>query len=106
MARRLAAMIWAKLDPHVDLGFLPDLVSEDDPRPAKAQLADKYRYGGGWRPTPGFTVRDGYVLKFPDDPPMAPRAMTTLRDEVIVLYDYAFLGVFQPDGSFEVSRCD
>lgn len=99
-------MIWVKLDTHVDLGFLPGLISEDDPRSVKAQLEDKYRYGGGWDPTPGFTVQDGYVLKFPGDPPMTPLAMTALRNEVVVLYDYSFLGVFQPDGSFEVSRVD
>jgi hypothetical protein len=99
-------MIWLALAPDVDLGFLPDLISQDDPRPVKEQLEDKYRHGGGWRPTPGFTVQDGYVLKFPDDPPMKPLAMTSLRGEVIVFYDYSFLGVFQPDGSFEVARVD
>jgi hypothetical protein len=99
-------MIWVTLDPRVDLGFLPSLISEDDPRPVAAQLDDKYRHGGGWDPVPGFTVRDGYVLKYPDDPPMAPLAMTSLRQEVIVFYPYSFLGVFQSDGSFEVSRVD
>jgi hypothetical protein len=99
-------MIWLTLSQPVDLGFLPGLISEDDPRSVSAQLDDKYRHGGGWRPMPGFTVRDGFVLKYPGDPPMKPLAMTSLRKEIIVFYPYAFLGVFQPDGSFEVSRVD
>lgn len=99
-------MIWVTLARHVDLGLLPGLISEDDPRPVREQLNDAYRHGGGWDPMAGFTVRDGYVLKYPDDPPMKPLAMTSLRQEVVVFYPYSFLGVFQPDGSFEVSRVD
>jgi hypothetical protein len=98
-------VIWTCLKP-VDLGFLPGLIDEDDLRSVSAQLDDKYRHGGGWRPMPGFTIRDGFVLKYPGDPPMKPLAMTSLRKEVIVFYPYSFLGVFQPDGSFEVSRVD
>ena len=35
----------------------PGLIDEDDPRGVKEQLDAKYRYGGGWRPTPGLTLR-------------------------------------------------
>ena len=98
-------MIWTTVG-RVDLGFLPGLIDEDDPRGVKEQLADKYDYGGGWQPMPGFTLLPSFTLTYPGDPPMQPVAMTLLRGEKILLYQYSFLCVVQPDGSFEVSRVD
>jgi hypothetical protein len=99
-------VIWVRLDPHVDLGFLPELLDENDPRSVKEQLEDKYRYGGGWRPLDGFRLGENYALKYPNDPPMKPIASAKLRDELILLYPYSFLLVKQPDNSFEVARVD
>ena len=100
-------MIWLKHGFHVDLGFLPSLLSEDDPRGVKEQLDDKYRHGGGWRPMDGWTLEPKtFALKYPNDPPMRPLASAQLRHEQIFFYQYSFLCVVQPDGSFEVARVD
>jgi hypothetical protein len=99
-------MKWILVDPSVDLGFLPNLISEHDPRPVGQQLAETYAHGGGWNPQSGFRKTANYVLHYPGDPPMRPLAMTTLRDEMICFYPYSYLGVFKSDGSFEVSRVD
>ena len=99
-------MIWNKLDPGVDLGFLPELISDRDPRPAAKQLDETYAHGGGWDPLPGFKLGPNYSLKYPGDPPLRPLAMAKLRDEKLVFYHHSYLAVFQPDGSFEVSRVD
>jgi hypothetical protein len=100
-------MNWLVFKPDVDLGFLPGLIHEGDERPVAEQLNDRYRHGGGWQPMPGFTLNPGTLaLKYPEDPPMHPLAMSTLREEMLVFYDYAFLMILQGDGSFEVSRVD
>jgi hypothetical protein len=97
-------MNWIVFD-QCDLGFLPSLISEEDPRSVKDQLNDNYRHGGGWNPMDGWRL-DGQTLHFPGDPPMSPLAMTKCRDELILFYPYSFLCVIQPDKSFEVSRID
>ena len=98
-------MIWTTVG-RVDLGFLPDLIDEDDSRGVKEQLDDKYRHGGGWQPMPGFTLLPNRSLKYPGDPPFKPIAVSQLRNEVILFYPHDWLCVVQPDGSFEVSRVD
>jgi hypothetical protein len=104
---KVSALNWIALKPGVDLGFLPGLIHEGDVRPVAEQLNDRYRHGGGWRPTPGFTLNKATLaLKYPEDPSMHPLAMSTLRDETLVFYPPAFLMILQGDGSFEVSRVD
>ena len=53
----------------------------------------------------GFLL-DGNCLVYPGDPPLRPIGYTTLRDEVVVFYPYAFVMVKQPDGTFEAARMD
>ena len=55
---------------------------------------------------PGLTLKPDGSLTYPGDPPLKPIAMTQLRDEVILFYEYDWLCVIQPDGAFEVSRVD
>jgi hypothetical protein len=98
-------MIWVTLDSSVDLGFLPDIITDEDPRPVKDQVNDKYDYGGGWRPLPGFNW-NGRMLTYPGDPPMEPIAVARLRDELLFFYPGDWLLVAQKDGSFECSRMD
>jgi hypothetical protein len=98
---------WVVFKSDVNLGFLPGLIDEGDARPVAEQLNDRYRHGGGWQPMPGFKLNPGTLtLKYPEDPPMKPLAMSVLRDETLVFYPYAFLMILQPDGAFEVSRVD
>lgn len=89
------------------LGFLPSFFDAYDPRSAKEQIDDNYsRFSGGrWSPINGFQVfPDG--LLYPGDPKMPLLAEAKLRDEVLKFYDCSWLGIFQPDGTYEISRVD
>jgi hypothetical protein len=88
------------------LGFIPDFLSENDPRSAREQLDSNYPHGGGWRPQPGFAMLPNGDLSYPGDPPFAPLAETKLRNEIIRVYHYSYVAIIQPDGSFEVCRLD
>lgn len=102
-------MIWKLFNGcrEMDLGFLPMFMREEDPRPAREQIHDNYRHGGGWRSFTGFDYNPRTLeIVYPGDPPMLPLATTKLRDETIIFYPHAWLLVLQPDGTFEVSRVD
>ena len=94
-----------KMTPEM-LGLIPYFLSEDDPRPAREQFDENYHHGGGFHPIPRFELLPNGDLKYPGDPPLSPLAEVRLRDEVIRVYDYAWVCVVQPDGSFEVARID
>ena len=101
-------MIWTLIHPkmtHEALGFLPGMLSETDPRPAREQLDANYAHGGGWRPLPKFTITDKGLV-YPGDPPLPLLAEALLRDELIRVYVHSWVAVIQPDGSYEVSRMD
>jgi len=104
-------MTWVMLHPHMTLdvlGFLPGMLSEEDPRPAREQFNERYAYGGGWRPfgQDKFKLKDNLVLTYPEDPPSVPLALLEFRNELIVFYEHAIVMIRQRDGSFEVSRMD
>lgn len=89
-----------------DLGFLPDMLREDDPRPAREQLDSGYRHGGGWDPFKGHELLANNAICYPGDPPLYPVAETKLRDELILLYEHDWVAIIQPDRSFEICRMD
>lgn len=111
-------MIWLQLDPRVSIeaavGFLPDFLSNDDPRPAVEQLDENYC--GGWMDSKvgerGFTAFDDFMkLHWPGDPPLHALAVTMLhageaKPERIVVYESAYVAVIQADGTFRVARLD
>ena len=95
-----------KVDPY-HLGFIPQWLMEEDPRPAKIQLDEKYRYGGGWQPFSGFKMNPKtYGLTYPDDPEMHPFAAIFFREEIILMYPHSWVAILQPDETFEVCRMD
>lgn len=101
-------MIWVGIHPQFRpemLGYIPGFLSEHDPRPARVQLNANYPYGG-WVPFPGFKMMANGNLLYPGDPPVELLAETRLRDEVIRFYNYEWVVVMQPDGSFEACRMD
>lgn len=102
--------VWKFIHPQMTsehLGFLPSFLDINNPKPAKEQFNDNYQHGGGWRPMTGkWTIFDNYKIKYPGDPMLKPLAMTKLRNETICFYDCAIVGIFQPDGSFEIARMD
>ena len=102
-------MMWKLLHPRMTaehLGLLPGMLNPSDPRPAREQLDDGYRHGGGWDPFHGFKLLKNNSLAYPGDPPQRALAETWLRDEHVVLYESDWVAIIQPDGSFEVSRMD
>ena len=87
-----------------DLGYLPLMLDDEDPRAAVAQLNSWLPL---WRPFgEGEWVKRGQVITYPGDPPLHPRAVAMLRDELLVFYDHDLLLIEQLDGSFEVARMD
>jgi hypothetical protein len=89
------------------LGHLPFYLSEDNPRPAKEQLDQNYRHGGGWQPFQGHRFNpERLTLSYPGDPPMQAIGETKLRDERIILFESAWVVIIQKDGSYEIARMD
>lgn len=89
------------------VGYIPDFLSLDDPRPAKEQLNENYAHGGGWNPMKGWTFNPlNQFLKYPGDPALIPVARAQLRHEEIFIYPHAWVVIAHQDGSFEVARLD
>jgi hypothetical protein len=95
-----------KCDPADHLGLIPLMLSEVDPRPARVQLHEGSRHGGGWDPFPGFCLTPGNGLLYPGDPILAPLAQVKLRDELVVVYPCSWVAVIQKNRTFEVCRMD
>ena len=96
-----------RLDPEY-LGIVPMFFNTSDPRPAAQQVDANYQHGGGWEPLPHCkpVPEIPFAFSYPGDPVFVPVAVAKLRAEVIVLYQGSFLGIWQRDGSFEISRVD
>ena len=91
------------------LGFIPSFLNIKDTRDAKTQLTEGY--GFGWNDFQGFTMKyDENVghttITYPDDPPLMEIGRTELRDEVVIVFEHAWVAVVQKDGSFVISRMD
>lgn len=102
-------MIWVARHPQATpemLGYLPEMISDEDPRPAREQFDTNYRQGGGWSPFPGFTLMPDDTLEYPGDPPVQVLAETKLRDERILLYEHSWVAIIQPNGTYEICRMD
>lgn len=102
-------MIWKMIHPQFTfemLGYIPQFLSEHDPRPARKQIDSNYKHGSGWSPFEGFTMLPSGDLSYPDDPPVRLLAEAKLRNETIRFYEHAWVAIVQPDGSYEISRVD
>jgi len=88
-------------------GLLPTFFSNDDPRPAYEQLLANYQFGvtlSNFKLT-GNGTKD-WRLWYPEDPPLKPVSFAMLRGEALVLFEYEWLAIIQPDGAFIVHRVD
>ena len=99
---------WVK-KPGVDLGILPQFISNSDPRSAIEQIHENYAHGGGWYDFKGFSLDftkplHELTLEYPEDPPMEILAFTTLRNEIVALFPRSWVAVIQRDGSFKIVR--
>jgi hypothetical protein len=107
-------MLWIAKHPkaHPDmLGYIPTMIHDTDPRPAREQFDEAYGHGGGWNSFQGFTMLQNGNLLYPDDPPVQLLFETVLhastpRRETIRFYDFAWVAIVQEDGSFDISRMD
>lgn len=94
------------------LGFLPMFFSEDDERSARDQLDANYQHGGGVLPSQGFTMNldreypAKTTMSYPEDPDLRVVGWAKLRDELILVCEYAYVVIVQPDDSFIITRCD
>jgi len=93
-------------DMHDLVGFIPQMLSDDDPMSARDQLDCGYQHGGGWSAFSGFEMSNSGSLTYRGDQPLRPVAIGRLRDERIIVYPLGWVAVVQPDGAFEVSRMD
>ena len=82
--------------------------SEQNKQPLSEQLNKMYQHGGGWRPVEGFQItnKETFELTYPEDPPLIPLATAKFRNQTICVYRYAFVAIFEEDGSFQIARMD
>ena len=89
------------------LGLMPSFLDDRDLRSAREQINANYAHGGGWFAIEGFHYdKLSGLLEYEGDPPYKPLAMSRLRDEVLIFYEYQLLMVLQKNGSYEVTRID
>jgi len=101
--------VWTALRPGITadhLGFLPGFLNEDDPRSAKEQFNENYI--SGWDTFEGFEFdKKRLELSYPGDPPTKALAATMLhKKEVIILFEHAWVVIWQKDDSWEAARLD
>jgi hypothetical protein len=88
-----------------DWGIIPSFLDEDDPRSARDQIAAAYV--GGWNKFEGFTINpETLAIKYPGDPEHKPRSALVFRDELLLIYESAWVVILQKDRSWEVARLD
>ena len=88
------------------IGSLPHWLNPANPASASEQLHAAYGHGGGWQPFPGFTLEANDSITYPGDPAHRPIAEMHLRDERVLVYEYSWVAIIQPDRSFEICRMD
>lgn len=108
----MTELVWTMLHPKMTLAKLGEILGwldSNDPRPAREQLDEGYKFAGGWRPMKhdGLKLTKSNAILYPGDPPYQPLAFTMLREEMIVFYyPGEFVAIIQPDRSFEFCRMD
>lgn len=102
-------MIWKPIHPRFQehmLGYFPDFLNENDPRPAKAQINEAYAHGGGWNKFNGFRLLENGDILYPGDPPTRLLAEAKFRNETLRFYEHSWFMIVQEDGSWEIARLD
>lgn len=99
---------WEFLHPAMTLkhlGYIPLWLNTKNPLGAVEQIDKAYRFGG-WQAFEGFEMKPDGSLKYPGDPTLKPLARTKLRDQEVFFYQYSWVAVRDPDGTFSVARID
>lgn len=103
--------LWNTENPQ-QLGYLPEIIRADDPRPLREQIADRYAHGGGYHELSGFGLTDGDTgsgkakLHYPGDPDLNEVGRLQVNDELFIVFDYAFVALVDASGTFTVMRMD
>lgn len=87
------------------VGYIPTFLDESDPRSVEEQINERYVYGGFQRFN-GFKMKPNGDLTYPGDPVTKVLCEATLREEVIRVYEHAWVSITQANGSFVVARLD
>lgn len=90
-------------------GLIPEFLDEHDPRTVQEQLDENYAHGGGWNSFEGFTLGSGpghYTLSYPGDPVYREVSRAQFRNQTLVLFQYAWLGIIEDGKLLDVSRVD
>ena len=87
------------------IGYIPSFLDVSDDRGARDQFAANYI--SGWRPFEGFTFDpEAKTLKYPGYPSFKALAWCELYGSKVLVFQYDWVLVFAPDGTWEVSRMD
>lgn len=87
-------------------GFIPYMLSEHSDKTTVEQLDAGYAHGGGWHEFNGFAMRVNGNMSYKGDPDTILYAEGKYRDDIIRVYEHAWVAVVHPDGSFNVARMD
>lgn len=93
-------------------GLLPMIFFEEDPRTIQEQANHRYAHGGGWMSFKGFVLvgsaaNGSLGIQYPEDPPMRELARANFRDQTLVLFESAWVGIIESDGTLsDVCRMD
>lgn len=91
-------------------GFLTQIISEADERPAEVQLNDRYAHGGGFFEFKGFTLHNVEAeayLTYPGDPAVKEiaRCHLPLSNETLILFQSSWLAIVS-GGTHKIARVD
>lgn len=89
------------------LGYIPDFLLSDDPRPIREQLTERYGFGelnDGMSDLAKITPEG--IMQYPEDPELYPLARATHGSETLWVYPHAIIAIVQSDGSLFMSRID
>jgi len=106
---------WLQMHPQANrdhLGFIAGFFDPEDERTAPEQVNDNYC--DIWHPQAGFQLGGDAEFRRPStlklyydgDPPLVPLWAAPFRNQLIVVYEYGYTAIFDPDLGFEVSRLD
>ena len=101
-------VVWAQKDERATpdhLGFIPEFVHANDPRPVREQLEENYGCGALYVAS-GFTETENGDLNYPGDPALPLLYEATFRGERIRMYAHAFVSVLTPGQELFITRMD
>ena len=93
-----------------DLGFLPGMLDEDNPKLAREQLDAGYSHGGGWHPDMGvenWSVVKGFTLysnRYHESYRARAVIYLPLTGEMVIVAEHDFVGIISPGRDIEVAR--